>query len=1283
MRRIPLLMLLLASSLAFGQGTYYQNVASTASYINGTHVMTVIDGATVQVCTQLTGTCTQVAVYSDQALTVPLTQPFATDFYGNFGFWVSSGNFAYRLFDKKGLLIGAFPFSAGGSGGSGGTLAGDVSGPATSNTVQKVNGASVPASATVVGTNSSSQVISASTQGNGAKVQLATGTTATGHLPVYDANGNLIDSGAAPTSGVTSLNTLTGALSVTAGTNITVTPSGSNIQISATGGSSPLTTKGDLFGFNVASARIPVGADGNVLTADSTQAAGVKWGVGGVGGAVLLAPGAGVNQAVAQQAGTTLAVNNINNNFIASQYQTPAGTGNNGIANAAALNVGGTGETIVADPGYATTETVPTQNGGFYGVGNLNFAIPAWPNLTMLHDTRAGSVKDTYSQNQLNTSRNAAWQYYYNSTAPMTAGPSYSAQAWIEQANFRGLGNQVTGNGVTVFKSYDFNAAFVLNSSEQGQKLNLSLQNTSTGAGDVQNLASFVKCSGGYAAVNDEGCSLGDQQVAENSNVFRGTVSTGGANVNTIQVTPTSGGGEQGNGRFLINVTQKTSCAYPACYIGNSGYLPESVNTGSINGPIPPYAGIVGTTVTASWMGLVCYPIGGGGNCPNSPSVDPSGGIPSTGPVAPGTLTVTVVSQAPSLPTAFATTTAGLPASGFACVADTQYFEIAPYTVIDGSHLSITFNKVHIANPVVGIGGACGKGLEVAGVTAVTAVNGTYRQVLPVIGSPSTTQLMYWAHNAQQSLPNIVLDSANTGAYCATDTYNVVSVVGTLVTLSDTISGNVNPYLSNQTVTINSANSTYNGSFPLTLTAAYYGGLPNTPVYQYTLGATPSGTQPTTMTAVYCNAGFNLYPMAEVAQVLNPSTHNVDGYFQFAGGDPTTWTAGDSVEEPHYFSEYNYVGAQKAVAQFLPRPGLSNFSLDGDVYSGRLGGAYYGFNIQNGAPAAAYQFYGGAMGAPFSAYNVGGLWTNGITFDSGPAGGLYGGALLRVTGCQPGIIGCGPSNPNLASVNIYKSTGPGHFFTDEVNLGDFMFGTTALKLNGGFAALYTPNAGTICSSTGSGPSYTCNGILEAYNLQLWSSTAPPTGYTFPYFQGNGNSVQLLRTHTSVPTFDFTTTLQIGGLLLTNPSDTSGNTLYGSITPAASNRIDINGATGTDTGNVYVNNLNVGGTCTGCGGSTGVADVNISIASFAIPANSCYGSSGSSTPATVSMTGVTTSMVVKVGYTGNPTAIVGWGTTGGLNLLAWPSATGTVSYCINNPTATSLTGGAITLALAAQ
>lgn len=42
-------------------------------------------------------------------------------------------------------------------------------------------------------------------------------------------------------------------------------------------GASTLTTKGDLFGYDTAAARIPLGTNAHVLTADSTQPLGVKW----------------------------------------------------------------------------------------------------------------------------------------------------------------------------------------------------------------------------------------------------------------------------------------------------------------------------------------------------------------------------------------------------------------------------------------------------------------------------------------------------------------------------------------------------------------------------------------------------------------------------------------------------------------------------------------------------------------------------------------------------------------------------------------------------------------------------------------------------------------------------------------------------------------------------------------------------------------------------------------------------------------------------------------------
>lgn len=97
-----------------------------------------------------------------------------------------------------------------------------------------------------------------------------------------------------------------GACTVTAGT-ATVATAGSLIlpqndagilYFTATGASifydfiqagavSPLTTKGDLYTFSTSDARLGVGANGTILTADSAEATGLKWAAAAGGGKVL------------------------------------------------------------------------------------------------------------------------------------------------------------------------------------------------------------------------------------------------------------------------------------------------------------------------------------------------------------------------------------------------------------------------------------------------------------------------------------------------------------------------------------------------------------------------------------------------------------------------------------------------------------------------------------------------------------------------------------------------------------------------------------------------------------------------------------------------------------------------------------------------------------------------------------------------------------------------------------------------------------------------------------
>lgn len=130
-----------------------------------------------------------------------------------------------------------------------------------------------------------------------------------------------------------------------------------------TGSVSPLTTKGDLYGYSTLDARIPIGTNNQVLTADSAQALGLKWATAAAGGGMTLISTTALSGAstavttipstyknlivhvvdhtqVTTQGDFSMAVNGAatSNNYF--NYNTAAGSFNNGQNTTAKLNGG-------------------------------------------------------------------------------------------------------------------------------------------------------------------------------------------------------------------------------------------------------------------------------------------------------------------------------------------------------------------------------------------------------------------------------------------------------------------------------------------------------------------------------------------------------------------------------------------------------------------------------------------------------------------------------------------------------------------------------------------------------------------------------------------------------------------------------------------------------------------------------------------------------------------------------------------------------------------------------
>jgi lysophospholipase L1-like esterase len=639
-------------------------------------------------------------------------------------------------------------------------------------------------------------------------------------------------------------------------------------------------------------------------------------------------------QSVTQPVGTQLQVNNLNGSEYASQYVN--GLGNNGIANAVGGPDCAAGCDLKVERSYDSTEnyTASAWNSGAGG--------------THLEDNRDGQKRDNYLNPTSAVLRGQDAGQVIDVVSTRNAAAEFASGAGSDDPNSESLvithegltgGNNLfsaTIGSVPYFKS-NYSALSVSGTyNTMGQHI-LSPQGIKCyGVGDCLMGSQEMIASGGFRDEGDEGTHPFDLQISEDTAVFQGTCSAGCTTGSTVvTVAATSGPATQGEGRFLIDKN-------PA----------KTITTGLLtSGTGPTTAPGAGATFS-------------GTNFPVSVFLATAQLVPSqANNIAPGTVTVAIATSGVTV--GFATNTTALPnPSGVACVTEPNSayphnYEMVNYTVVDGTHLQMTFNKAHRTGATVAIGGLCGYGLE----QTVDTARGI-RQVFPVIGSYSSTGLYY----AGGPTSIVGINNGTGGFLSINSTIAAIARNNNVVTV--TTAGNLPVDVNGLTMSIAGvADSSYNGSFLVTTTGA------NTLTYAET-GANSTSTGGS---VAMLTGGFVLYPMAEVLGVFNATTKSVDGQMTLA---PNTvpWAASDSLEEPHYYQEA--VGADTTfVSQTTPRPTLQQ--SEGIEYELSAGPSMNGWTINNAVPASYYLGNGGTHEPPVAAYQSIGIWQRTMSAQAG------------------------------------------------------------------------------------------------------------------------------------------------------------------------------------------------------------------------------------------------------------------------------------------------------------